>query len=84
MVNQLIEAEVEKKIKEKSFKEDAETNLNKRLLQDDTPEDDEEKLKALYKECLELLTQADKNMKKKKNEKDQEMRRQIERRPKKS
>ena len=80
MVNQLIEAEVEKKIKEKSFKEDAETNLNKRLLQDDTPEDDEEKLKA----CLELLTQADKNMKQTKNEKDQEMRRQIERRPKKS
>ena len=58
MVNQLIEAEVEKRIKERSCKGDAGANLNKRLLQDDTPEDDEEKLKALYKECLELITHA--------------------------
>ena len=66
-VNQLIEAAVENRIKERSLKEDVGKGLTKRLFPEDD-QDDEERFKVLYQERLEQLTQADEKMKEKQEE----------------
>ena len=49
-VNQLIEEEVEKRIRERLLKEDARADVRKRLYQDDGQQDEEERFKVLYQE----------------------------------
>ena len=61
-VNQLIEEEVEKRIRERALKENSGEFLENRLFPEDN-QDEEERFKALYQECSEKMMQADEKMK---------------------
>jgi FlaA1/EpsC-like NDP-sugar epimerase len=67
LVNQMIEAEVEKRIEERSLKENIRKGLTKRVFPEDD-QDDDERFKALYQERLEKVMQADEKMKEKKED----------------
>ena len=77
-INQLIEAEVEKRIRERATTEEPGQSLKKRLLPEYDDQDEEKKLKTIYQERLEKMIQGDEQMKKIKEEKDEKLRRRIE------
>ena len=76
-VDQMIEGELEKRITERLFKNDSEANVKRKLFQDKNQEGEENRFKAIYGERLKKLTQADEEIKRIKDEKDEKMRQGI-------
>ena len=62
----MIEEEVEKRIGERLVKNDSETEVRRKLSQDEDQDEEEKKAKVLYDEHLEKLTRAEKKMKRSK------------------